>query len=266
MNNVTKRYNVFVKADYSGQELRVLAEVSKDDNMVDAFNKNYDLHLFTANRVFNLGLDDKAFINDTKEHTEACRAFKERRHQAKNGINFPTVYGAFPKRIAADNNVSVEEAQRWLDEFDGLYPGVKRAIQRTRKELREKGYVTTLMGRRRRFPYYNILKSEFDSLKFWTDRKKESGSKISHMERQAFNFKIQGFSADMMKTAAGKIQKILPDYEAKIVLTVHDELVYELPNKYAKDFSSMVKYIMENCVCLSVPIIVSTEIVNNYGD
>jgi len=218
--------------------------------MVDAFNKNYDLHLFTANRVFNLRLDDKAFINDTKEHTEACRAFKERRHQAKNGINFPTVYGAFPKRIAADNNVSVEEAQRWLDEFDGLYPGVKRAIQRTRKELREKGYVTTLMGRRRRFPYYQYA------------NKFEKG----HMERQAFNFKIQGFSADMMKTAAGKVQKILSDYEAKIVLTVHDELVYELPNKYAKDFSSMVKYIMENCVCLSVPIIVDIKTVKSYGD
>jgi len=69
-----------------------------------------------------------------------------------------------------------------------------------------------------------------------------------------------------MKTAAGKIQGILPDFEAKIVLTVHDELVYELPEKYAKEFSNMVKYIMENCVCLSVPIIVDVKIVKSYGD
>lgn len=242
--------NVFVKCDYAGQELRVLAEVSKDANMVAAFNKNYDLHLFTANRVFDLKLDDKCFINDTKEHTEACRKFKEKRHQAKNGVNFPTVYGAYAKRIAADNGVSVEEAQRWLDEFDKLYPGVKAAIQRTRKELREQQYVTTLMGRKRRFPYYNSS-SKFDK---------------GGMERQAFNFKIQGFSADMMKTAAAKVQRILSDFEAKIVLTVHDELVYELPNKYAEEFSCMVKYIMENCVCLSVPIIVDVSIVNSYGD
>jgi len=220
-----KMRNVFVKADYSSQELRVLAEVSKDANMVDAFNKNYDLHLFTANRVFNLGLADKDFINGTKEHEEASRKFKEKRHQAKNGINFPTVYGAFAKRI-------------------------KVAINRTKKELREQQYVTTLMGRRRRFPYYNQVD------------KFEKG----HMERQAFNFLIQGFSADMMKAAAGKVQKILSDFEAKIVLTVHDELVYELPEKYAKEFSEMIKYIMENCVCLSVPIIVDVSIVRSYGD
>lgn len=242
--------NVFVKADYSGQELRVLAEVSKDANMVAAFNKNYDLHLFTANRVFNLNLDDKCFINDTKEHTEACGKFKAKRHQAKNGVNFPTVYGAYAKRIGNDNGVSTQEAQRWLDEFDKLYPGVKVAVERTKKELRDKQYVTTLMGRRRRFPYYNESNS-FDK---------------GGMERQAFNFKIQGFSADMMKTAAGKVQGILSDFEAKIVLTVHDELVYELPEKYAEEFSCMVKYIMENCVCLSVPIIVDVSIVRSYGD
>ena len=242
--------NVLVKADYSGQELRVLAEVSKDANMVAAFNKNYDLHLYTANRVFNLGLDDKDFINGTPEHEEASGKFKEKRHQAKNGINFPTVYGAFPKRIAKDNKVSIEEAQRWLDEFDKLYPGVKKAVQLTKKELKEQGYVTTLMGRRRRFPYYNSA-----------DRYEKG-----HMERAAFNFKIQGLSADMMKIAAGKILHILPEYQAKYVLTVHDELVWELPYKHAKQFSCKVKHIMEGCICLSVPLIVDVSIVKSYGD
>lgn len=242
--------NVFVKADYSGQELRVLAEVSKDANMVAAFNKNYDLHLFTANRVFDLNLDDKCFINGSKEHTEACRKFKEKRHQAKNGVNFPTVYGAYAKRIGNDNGVSTKEAQRWLDEFDKLYPGVKVAVERTKKELREQGYVTTLMGRRRRFPYYSTA-SAFDK---------------GGMERQAFNFKIQGFSADMMKTAAAKVSKILSRFNAIIVLTVHDELVWELPEDRAEEFAVEVKDIMEHCVCLSVPIIVDVSIVLSYGD
>ena len=242
--------NVFVRADYSGQELRVLAEVSKDVNMVAAFNKNYDLHLFTANRVFNLKLDDKTFVNGSKEHTEACRKFKEKRHQAKNGVNFPTVYGAYAKRIGNDNGVSTKEAQRWLDEFDKLYPGVKKAVEQTKRELRDKQYVTTLMGRRRRFPYYNESNS-FDK---------------GGMERQAFNFKIQGFSADMMKTAAAKVMKILPDFEAKIVLTVHDEIIWELPEDRANEFMKQVIYIMENCVCLSVPIKVDAKIVRSYGD
>ena len=96
------------------------------------------------------------------------------------------------------------------------------------------------------------------------------------MERQAFNFKIQGFSADMMKTAAGKIQGILPNYKVSrnnileelglIVLTVHDELIYEAIEYQAKEFAAEVKYIMENCVCLSVPIIVDVSIVNSYGN
>lgn len=242
--------NIFVRADYSGQELRVLAEVTKDANMVAAFNKNYDLHLFTANRVFDLKLDDKCFINNTKEHTEACRKFKEKRHQAKNGVNFPTVYGAYAKRIGNDNGVNTKEAQRWLDEFDKLYPGVKVAVELTKRELRDKGYVTTLMGRRRRFPYYNTV-SKFDK---------------GGMERQAFNFKIQGFSADLLKIGASAVNKILDKYQANVVLTVHDEMVYECPKVNAEAFSLEVKNILETCICLSVPMIVDMSIVSNYGD
>ena len=240
--------NVLVKADYSGQELRVLAEVSKDANMVDAFNKNYDLHLYTANNIFSLKLPDVAFVASSKVHSEAIRKFKRERHQAKNGVNFPIIYGAFAKRISEDNGVSIAEAQRWLDEFFRLYPGVKRAIEKTKKELYDYGYVTTLMGRRRRFPYYRTATR-------WEKAK---------MERQAFNFKIQGFSADMMKTAAAKVIQVWPN--VKIVLSVHDELVWEIAKEKAEMFATDVKYIMEHCVVLSVPIIVDVSIVSNYGD
>jgi len=242
--------NIFIKADYSGQELRVLAEVSKDANMVDAFNKNYDLHLFTANRIFNLGLSELAFVNDTEAHSMATEKFKRKRHQAKNGVNFPVIYGAFPKRIAEDNEVSIIEAQRWLDEFYNLYPGVAEAIKATKKELRTKGYVQTLFGRKRRFPEYKSA-GRFDK---------------GAMERQAFNMKIQGTSADIGKIAGIQLSKILPDYRALLCLFVHDEYVIECPEDKAEELMLIVKDTMEHCVALSVPLVVDCKIVSNFGE
>ncbi|MFW9875959.1 MAG: DNA polymerase, partial [Candidatus Thorarchaeota archaeon] len=114
---IPEKGNVLIKADYSGQELRVLGEVANDNNILDAFNRDYDLHLFTANRVFDLGLDEQAFVDGSVPHTEACEKYKQKRHQAKNGVNFPIVYGATPGRIAKDNKVAVKEAERWLEQF-----------------------------------------------------------------------------------------------------------------------------------------------------
>ena len=242
--------NIFVRADYSGQELRVLAEISKDRRMIDAFNNNIDIHLLSANRVFNLNLDNRQLTLDTPEHTSASSKYHSQRYKAKNGINFPIIYGAWPKSIAEAHNVPIKEAQRWLDEFHKLYPGVQKAIDKTKQELWDKGYVTTLMGRRRRFPQYKDVDK-------W-----EQGRRL----RQAFNFKIQGFSADMMKIAANKIFKMLFKYNAKIVLSVHDELVYELQECFQKEFQKEVKYIMEHCVSLSVPLKVDVSIVKSYGD
>ena len=241
---------VFVMADYSGQELRNLAEISGDKNMIEAFNKNYDLHLYTANSIFSLNLPEKAFINDSSEHKEACSKYKKERHQAKNGVNFPIVYGAFAKRIAEDNNVSIVEAQRWLDEFDKLYPQVKKWKERVTDKIRKTYYTTTLMGRRRRFPYYKTSG-------YW-ERKK--------MERQAANFEIQGFSADQMKIATVKIRPFLAKYRARFVLTVHDEIVFELPKENAQEFICLVKEIMQHAVSMKVPIIVDCEIKSNYGE
>ena len=242
--------NVFVCADYSGQELRNLAEVSNDKNMVAAFNNNYDLHLYTANSAFNLNLSDRSFINSTKEHENASQTYKRERHQAKNGINFPTVYGAFAQRIASDNNVSIQEAQRWLDEFDNLYPQVKEWKARVSGKIAQQGFTTTLMGRRRRFPSYH-----------------QSGRwEKAKMERQAANFEIQGFSADQMKIAAAKIRQYLAKYKARFVLTIHDELVWELPEKYAKEFAKLVKDIMEHAVSMKVPVVVDVKIVKSYGE
>jgi DNA polymerase-1 len=191
-----------------------------------------------------------AFVDETEPHTAAVRENKQKRHQAKNGVNFPIVYGAFAKRIGEDNGVSTEEAQRWLDEFDALYPGVKKAIARTRKEVASKGYVRTLMGRKRRFPYYHSA------------QRYEKGK----MERQAFNVKIQGFSADTMKIASVMMIPVYEEYGAIPIKVVHDELVYECPEEKAKAFAAKLKEVQEYCVCISVPLPVEVDIVNSYGE
>ena len=106
------------------------------------------------------------------------------------------------------------------------------------------------MGRRRRFPSYH-----------------QSGRREkAKMERQAANFEVQGFSADQMKIAAARIRQYLAKYKARFVLTIHDELVWELPEKYAKNFAKLVKDIMEHAVSMKVPVVVDVKIVRSYGD
>ncbi|KKK65962.1 hypothetical protein LCGC14_2968860, partial [marine sediment metagenome] len=239
---------VIVKADYSGQELKVLGEVSGDRTMRHAFSKNYDLHLFTANAVFNLDLSDGCFVDGSEEHEEAVTKHKQKRHQAKNGVNFPIIYGATAGRIAKDNKVSKEEAERWLNQFFKLYPGVKKSIDLIPKELASCGFVRTLFGRKRRFPLYANAKPN--------DKRK--------MQRQAFNMKIQGSSADIGKIAGIKLLKELPSY-AKIILFIHDEYVVETPKDTAKEVERIMKDCLENAVALSVKLTADTKIVDNFG-
>jgi len=247
---ISKPGYVFVKADWSGQELRVLAEESQDERMIDAFKNNLDLHFLTANNIFNLGLSSDQIIQTSDEFAGLKKKYAQERHKAKNGVNFPIIYGKTVKTLAQDFNIPVKEAQRWMDVFFDLYPNVKKAIHITKLELQEQEYVTTMMGRRRRFPGYKVAPE-------WQQKK---------MLRQAFNFKIQGFSAEMMKLAANRIRVILQNYDAQIVLTIHDELIFEVREDQAEALAKEVKYIMEHVVCLSIPIVVDVSIVNSYGD
>jgi len=146
--------------------------------------------------------------------------------------------------------VSVEEAKRWIKEFFRLYPGVKKAVDKTVRELEKQEWVATIMGRRRRFPGYNKMN--------WREKSK--------IRRQAFNHKIQGASADISKIAGKKLLKHLPEYNAKVVLFVHDEYVFECPKDMSEMFAKKVKEVMENSVSLSVKMIVDVSIVNCYGD
>ncbi len=240
---------VLVKADYSGQELKVLGEVSDDKNMRDLFSNGADLHLATANHIFSLGLSSDELLVSNEDYEEVVQKYKQKRHQAKNGVNFPIIYGATAGRIAKDNKVSKEEAERWLDGFFELYPGVKKSIDLIPKELVSFGFVRTLFGRKRRFPLYANAKPNY----------KRS------MQRQAFNMKIQGSSADIGKIAGIKLLKELPK-EAKIILFVHDEWVVECPKEIAGKVAVIMKDCMENAVSLSVKLTVDIKIVDNFGE
>ena len=240
---------VFIRADWAGQELRVLAEESQDERMMRAFVNCEDLHLVTANRIFDLKFTVEQMLTTHPGFKEAKNKYAQERDKAKNGVNFPIIYGKTVQTLAEDFNIPVAEAQRWMDAFHGLYPNVKKAIQLTKRELQRQEYVVTMMGRRRRFPGYNNA----------PDWKKEK------ILRQAFNFKIQGFSAEMMKLAAAGIRTILVNYDARIVLTIHDELIYEVREEQAEGLAKKIKYIMEHTVRLSIPIVVDVSIVDSYG-
>jgi DNA polymerase-1 len=240
--------NVLVKADYSGQELRVLGEVANDFNILDAFNRDYDLHLFTANRVFNLGLSGLDFVDGSENHRLACEEYSGERYQTKS-VNFGIVYGQTVKGLAKALKISLKEAQKIVEQFFELYPGVEKAIDLIPTELSRYKFVRTLFGRKRRFPDYSNL-GKYEK---------------SAAERQAFNFKIQGASADIGKIAGILLLKSLP-VEAKIILFVHDEWVVECPKDMAEEVAQIMKECMEQAVALRVKMVVETKIVENFGE
>lgn len=239
----------FVRADWAGQELAVLGEVSRDDNIIQAFAEGVDLHLLTANRNFGLGLSREQMKKTHPDYKATKKKYAYERDKGKNGANFPIVYGTTPAGIAARQNVTKEEAQNWMNGFFELYPGVKRAITKTRYELKKTEKVCTLMGRIREFPGYNG--------KLPQERAVD--------ERAAFNHKIQGLSADICKIAAVRIMKDAEKYGAFIVLQIHDELVYEVPDDNVDKFAERVKYHMENSVTISTPLEVEVSISDNLG-
>jgi len=247
---VAGKGNVFVKGDWAGQELRVLGEVSKDENLIAAFNDNIDVHLLTANSIFKLGLSRWELCTKHPEYDSNKKKYSQERHKAKNGVNFPVVYGTSPMGISKRMGVSRKEAKSWMDEFFGLFPGVKDAIESTREFLEQHGYIANLMGRRRRYPGF----------------KHQPKWEKARMLRSAFNHRIQGFSAEAKKIAAVKCLAILYEYGAKVVLEIHDELVFEVPEPKAKKFAEKLKEIMENSVSVVVPLPVDISIVKSLGE
>jgi DNA polymerase-1 len=236
---------VMVSVDYSGQELRILGVVAKCPVLIKAFKAGVDLHLMTANIVFDLGIPEEKMITTHPEYEALKEKYEYERHIGKNGYNFPIIYGTTSYGISKNCGISEEEAQKGIDKFFSAYPNVRTAIKRTSEYLHSNWHVRTLTNRRRR------LNPE---------------DKKSH--RQAFNFLIQGLAADMIRCACNKVRKIGIDHqqwELKQIMIVHDEIVFEINEEYADEALPIIKEAMETAMNLPLRMPVDIGIARTYS-
>lgn len=231
--------------DYSGQELRILGVVSKDEVLIDAFKTGKDLHLMTANNVFHLGIPEEGLIKTHPTYNDYREKYDHERHIGKNGYNFPIIYGTTAYGIAKNNGIPEEDAEKGIQAFFGLYPKVRQAIRWCSAFLTKNWHVRSLTGRRRRLDP-NIKKSH----------------------RQAFNFLIQSVGADMLRCATNKLRKLFiehPEWGAKILLVIHDEIVLEINDDYIDEATPKIKEVTENAMNLSVDMAVDIGVGQNYS-
>ena len=225
-----------VVADYSQIELRLLAHMSQDPVLLDAFRRGEDIHTRTAAEVFHVG---------------PLMVTPEMRRSAK-AVNFGIVYGQTPFGLATSLGIDRKEAEEYIRTYFELHAGVKKFIQKTIGEVRESGVAVTLFGRKRPIP----------------DMHSRNPNARSFAERTAVNTPLQGTAADLIKLAMIRIDEVLrrEKLETKMLLQVHDELVFEAPPAEAGQISKMMKHEMENVYKLDVPLIVDTGIGENWRD
>ena len=216
--------NVYIDADYSQIELRVLAHISKDENMIYAFNHGEDIHRQAASKVFNVPLDEV-----TKEQRSSAKA-----------VNFGIVYGISDFGLANQIKVSNKQAKQYINDYLEKYSGIKNFMSNITEEAKEKGYVETLFGRKRYIP--ELKSSNYMVRKFG--------------DRVAMNTPIQGTAADIMKIAMINVNKELKEKKinGKIVLQIHDELLLEVSKEDKEVAKEILKRNMENAMKLDVPL------------
>ena len=225
-----------VVADYSQIELRLLAHMSGDQVLLHAFNNGEDIHTRTAAEVFKV---DPLLVN------------AEMRRSAK-AVNFGIVYGQTPFGLAQSLGIDRKEAELYIRRYFERYAGVRDFIDRTIEEVRETGVSKTLLGRRRPIP----------------DMKSRNPSARSFAERTAVNTPLQGTAADLIKVAMIRIARILEEQrmQSRMLLQVHDELVFEAPKEEVERLSTVVKEQMENVYALSVPLTAEVGSGPNWRD
>jgi len=231
-----RKGNLLLTADYSQIELRVLAHISGDPVLIDAFKKGEDIHTRTASEIFGVRPEEVT---------------RELRSRAK-AINFGIVYGLSDFGLARDAKVGRQEARQYIDNYFARYAGVKSYINRIVHEAREKGFVTTLLNRRRYLP----------------DLFSPNRTVRSFGERTAINTPIQGSAADIIKLAMIKIHREIVEHnlKAKMILQVHDELIFDTPVEEVEQLKILVKQCMENALVLNVPLEVDIKIGPNWYD
>ena len=240
-----------ITVDYSGQEVAVAAQVSKDPTLVESLNKGYDMHLAIANQFFGLGIPKESLNEEHKDHDKYKREFGEERKKAK-AITFGLLFGKSAFGFSKDFGISEDEAQKIVDKYFEGMPVLKRTIDDTHRELKRDGFIVNLAGRRRHFV------------------SNEQGFYPKKAFRQAFNFKIQGFAADMLRAAmvntSYRASKHL-DWDLKPIMTVHDEAVYVVKEDFVEPSIKLIKDAWQDvCRKFVVPVSADVSVGDNYAE
>jgi DNA polymerase-1 len=233
---IAEKNHLLLSADYSQIELRILAHLSEDEVLIEAFKKGEDIHVQTGARIFNV------FPNMVDSNM---------RRMAK-AVNFGIIYGISPFGLSKNIRVSLKEAKEFIDHYFALYKGVKSYIEQTIADAHKNGYVTTILNRRRYLPELNSKNRQMKEF----------------AERTAVNTPVQGSAADLIKIAMINISRAIKskNLKSKMILQVHDELVFEIPEAEKKMMVDLVNKEMEGVMELKIPLIVDTWIGKNWGE
>ena len=225
---------VLLAADYSQIELRLMAHFSQDDALLDAFNHGQDVHRRTAAEVLGIALEDVT---------------SDQRRQAK-AVNFGLLYGMSEFGLIRQLGFTREESQNYIKQYFQRYPGIYEYMQRTRQVALEQGFVETILGRRLYTP----------------DIAARNMMVRKAAERAAINAPLQGSAADIIKMAMIEVDKTLPQAQAKMLLQVHDELVFEVDADAADELAPKLAEVMQSVVEISVPLVVEVGKGNNWDE
>ncbi|MBL1198979.1 MAG: DNA polymerase I [Nostoc sp. GBBB01] len=240
---------LMVAADYSQIELRILAHLSQEPILVEAYQQNEDVHTVTGRLVFE------------KENITS-----EERAVAKT-INFGVIYGMGSLRFSRSTGIDKSIANEFIKRFNERYPRVFAYLERVKKEAISLGYVETILGRRRYFEFTNntlrhLKGSNPEDIDL--SKLKNLGAYDAGLLRSAANAPIQGSNADIIKIAMVRLHEVLQKYQAHLLLQVHDELVFEIPPDEWEELQPQIKSVMENAVQLSVPLVVDARAGQNW--
>ncbi|MDD7472869.1 MAG: DNA polymerase I [Pseudomonadota bacterium] len=233
---IAPKGKVVISADYSQVELRVLAHMSHDKALIEAFKNNEDIHTKTSKFIFNLGEDEIP----TSEQRRLGKV-----------INFGVVYGMSAFRLSKELSINMFTAQKYIDGFFQKYSGVKAYFDKLLVEVKEKGYVSTMFGRKR----------------FTASIDKEGRDK-GYLNRMAINAPIQGTAADIIKLSMLNIQREIEknNYPLKMIIQIHDELVFECDESFKEKGAEFIKFQMENVLKLEVPLKVDVGVGASWGE
>jgi len=223
--------------DYSQIELRIVAHIAQDKAMMEAFHKGLDIHAATAAAIHDVPIE---------------QVTKQQRRHAK-AINFGLIYGMSPFGLTRTTDLTLAEAENFVKEYFKEFPAVKAWLDKTRVEAAQTGSVETLLGRKRYFP----------NLKAGTNyamRQRE--------EREAINAPVQGTAADIIKIAMVRLPDALREagLKTRMLLQVHDELIFEAPDGELEKAVKVVKDVMEHALELSVPLVTEARLGSNWGE